>query len=329
MTKMSDISADEVSGALDVKWSELESLGSRKRILPAHPLRLYVGRSQSGNRVFQFGCDRSFSDFRHINFKCLSFHVDDSEQTLSIELTDEGHVSTYVGFLHDLVLKTSQMGKEHAPAHLIARLQDWLKLFSRSGNNGLTDAQALGLRGELQLVKWLLTKTKNQREVVEGWRGPNGDKSDIGWGACRIEIKAKRATSKPHLSISSVDQLAENPGRLFLYVANLNSGSEDGLSITDLIMQIYDLIGVDLSTKQTFDSKLMMAGYDPEDMACQTLFQEAGIQIYEVTHEFPKITSDMISSAITKVTYELELGQIHEYRIEEGNFWRNIGGDGE
>ncbi|MDB0050591.1 PD-(D/E)XK motif protein [Pseudomonadales bacterium] len=326
---MSDISAEDVSDALQSKWYELNALGSRKRVLPAHPLKLYVGRSQAGNRIFQFGCEHDFKDFRHINFKSLQFHVDEIGQILSIELNDEGHASTYTAFLYDLVIQTSKMGKEHAPLHLIARLQDWSKLFQRSGKEGLTDSEALGLRGELQLVKWLLGKTKKQREVVEGWRGPNGDKSDIGWGTCRIEIKAKRATSKPNVSISSVDQLAENPGTLFLYVANLNSGAEDGLSITDLTDEINDLIGADLSTKHIFERKLMLVGYDTDDAACQTLFQDAGIQIYEVTDEFPKITTDMISSAISKVVYELELGQIQEYLVRKDRFWQKIGSSNE
>lgn len=321
---MSDLSNELIAEALQTKWSELEGLGTQKRLLPSHPLKLYVSRTQTRNRVFQFVGDHDFREFKQTRFRSLHFHIDDSGQSLSIELTDEGYASTYLAFLFDLVSKTAPLAKEAAALHLMTRLQDWAKLFMRGPKEGLSESEALGLRGELKLVRDILGQTNNKNELIESWRGPNGDKSDIGWGCFRIEIKTKRATSKSVVQISSADQLAENPGQLFLYVAHLNTGAEDGVSINDLVSEIQRMLGNDLSSQQLFEGKLLLAKYTEDDEACDVLYQDVGVDVYGVSESFPKITTDQIPSAISKVVYELELGQLTEYLIEQDNFWAKL-----
>lgn len=317
---MNSLDHENIAKALETKWSELEALGSQKRLLPSHPLKLYVSRTQTRNRVFQFVGGHDFREFKQVTFKSLNFHVDECAESLSIELTDESYASTYLAFLFDLISKTAPLSKEYAGKHLMSRLKDWSKLFMRGPKDGLSDSEALGLRGELQLVRGMLLNTHKYSELVQSWRGPNGDKSDIGWGAFRIEIKTKRATSKAAIQINSTDQLADNPGRLFLYVAHLNVGAEDGTSISELVTDINKILGNDLSSRQIFEGKLLLANYSIDDPACDLLYQDVGADIYEVNKSFPKITPEQIPPAVSKVVYELELGQLTEYKIGEMEF---------
>ena len=318
---MNDLTIDGVSSQIDCKWSELESLGTRKRLIPLHPLKLYVSRSQTRNRIFQFETTHSFKELKGVEFKNLAFDVDATGKILSIELTDESHSSTYQALLNDLVWQTAALAKDHAQHHLVGRLGEWTKLFARVRGKGLSDAEALGLRGELQLLKSLLQLISNSSDMVESWRGPNGDKNDIGWGNARVEIKAKRATSKPSIIINGADQLTENPGTLFLYVAHLNSGAEDGNSIKDLVAEINELLAADLGAKQVFESKLMFAGLFEGDPAAEVLYQDAGIKCYLVKDGFPRIVSDDIPNGVSRVSYEIDLGHLSDFYLDVDEFW--------
>jgi len=318
---VSNLTNEVISEALDNKWNELENLGSQKRILPTHPLKLYVSRTQARNRVFQFAEGSDFQKFKDIKFRSLEFHTGENGASLSIELTDEAYSSTYIAFLFDLVSKTAPLTKESAAQHLISRLKDWSKFFNKAPKEGLSESEALGLRGELSLLRDFLKRTEKRYELIESWRGPNGDKSDIGWGSFRIEIKTKRATSKSSVQINSIDQLAENPGQLYLYVGQVNPGAENGRSITDLVGEIQKMIGNDPVLIQLLEAKLILARYSEQDPACDVLYQEVGANIYKVVESFPKITPSQIPANISKVVYELELGQLGEYLVESESFW--------
>lgn len=322
---MNDLSKQSIAEALESKWNELEGLGSRKRILPSHPLKLYVMRTQTRNRVFRFESNHDFREFKQIRFKSLDFHIDETGDSLSVELTDEGYASTFSAFLYDLITKTAVMCKDAAAHHLITRLQDWSKLFARGAKIGLSDAEALGLRGELGLVNELLRRTDSKTELIESWRGPNGDKSDVGWGYFRIEIKTKRATSKGVVQISSAEQLSENPGNLYLYVSYLNSGASDGQSINDLVQKVYHELGNDLSLRQSFDSKLLMANYLVSDPACDVLYQEVSTDAYSVVDGFPRLTSESLPTGISKIVYDVDLSSLSKYKIELNTLWTTLG----
>ena len=322
---MNDLSNQSIAEALETKWNELEGLGSRKRILPSHPLKRYVMRTQTRNRVFRFESNHDFREFKQVPFKSLDFHIDETGNSLSIELTDEGYASTFSAFLYDLITKTSNLGNDAAGVHLITRLQDWAKLFARGAKRGLSDAEALGLRGELGLVAELLRRTDSKTELIESWRGPNGDKSDVGWGHFRIEIKTKRATSKGVVQISSAEQLSENPGNLYLFVSHLNSGASDGQSINDLVQKIHYELGSDLSLRQSFDSKLLMANYLVSDPACDVLYQEVSADAYSVIEDFPRLTSESLPIGISRIIYDVDLSSLSEYKIELNTLWSALG----
>jgi len=321
------LTSQEIANALETKWAELESLGSRKRILPSHPLKLYVSKTHTRNRVLQIEGEVGFDGLDLKKLKSLDFHTSDDSTTLSIELTDEGFTSQFLAFLHDLILNTSRMDKHAAGLHLISRLEDWAKLFARARSSGLSDSQALGLRGELEVLRSLLERVSSKLELVEGWRGPNGDRTDIGWGKFRVEVKSKRATSSSGIQISSADQLAVNPGRLFLYVQYLNSGDEDGASINEVVNGVQEMLRSDQAATQLFNAKLLTAGFDADDPTCSVAYSAVSADIFDVAEGFPKLTPNDMPTGVVKLSYELESSSISMFRVEPNVFFSTVVGD--
>jgi len=97
---------------------------------------------------------------------------------------------------------------EAAAVIAIACLRDWADLLKRRGSQGLNRNEAIGLWGELRTLDALLESTKqNELQIVQGWRGPDGDQRDIGFNNTRIEVKTQLSTKSIGLKISSLDQL--------------------------------------------------------------------------------------------------------------------------
>ena len=321
------LTSQEIANALESKWAELESLGSRKRMLPSHPLKLYASKTHARNRVLQIEGEVDFGGLNLKKLKSLDFHTSDDSTTLSIELTDEGFTSQFLAFLHDLILNTSKMDKHAAGLHFISRLEDWAKLFARGRSSGLSESQALGLRGELEVLRSLLEKVSSKVELIEGWRGPNGDRTDIGWGKCRVEVKTKRATGSSGIQISSADQLADNPGRLFLYVQYLNAGDHDGASINEVIDDIHKMLQSDQAATQLLNAKLLTAGFNADDPACAVAYSAVSADIFDVAEDFPKLTPSDLPAGILKLSYELDSSSIGMFKVEPIDFFAAVVGD--
>ena len=91
-----------------------------------------------------------------------------------------------------------------------------------------------GLIGELSCLRELIADL-GMGTAIEAWTGPSGSVKDFELiGSC-IEVKTRKVTARPFISISSADQLSDVEGcRLFLQVVNVASAViPDGMSLHD------------------------------------------------------------------------------------------------
>ena len=173
----------------------------------------------------------------------MDFHTSDDSTTLSIELTDEGFTSQFLAFLHDLILNTSKMDKHAAGLHFISRLEDWavvcswsLLWFKRVTSPRFTR--------ELEVLRSLLEKVSSKVELIQvgAVLMGTGRISDGESAESKLRPSVQPVSG---IQISSADQLADNPGRLFLYVQYLNAGDHDGASINEVIDDIHKMLQSD------------------------------------------------------------------------------------
>ena len=96
-----------------------------------------------------------------------------------------------------------------ACAVIVNRILRWTELFRRMSGDGLSEDEIIGLLGELLIVDHLIERGFDDSLVLLGWRGLEGDATDIGLEGFRIEVKTKRSTqhsmSKFHRRISLSD----------------------------------------------------------------------------------------------------------------------------
>lgn len=305
-----------VSELISAQWAELKNLHTRIRVLKSHPLRLYVSKSGEGNRVFIFSLDKITNDIKIPKFEALTATIDHDDNEIVFELLNADFSDTFDSFLFDLVVHSARYRKQQAGDVVLNRLSRWTKMFKAGGSSGLTDEELLGLLGELITIQKLITAGKEIPYVIESWRGPNGDATDVGTENFRIEVKTKRSTQHNIVDISSADQLRTDKDPLYLNRILLKPSEADGISVGSLIASIKEIIeasGIDTSI---LTSKLAMIGFVWEQAENNNLFEIVRMDWYEVTDCFPRINPTDLPQEVSNVRYRIDLTNLDAYLVD-------------
>lgn len=147
------------------------------------------------------------------------------------------------------------------------------------------------------------------------WQGPKGAKQDFilpeGW----IEVKSTNF-GKREIYISSLEQLDTpiNAGELtVITLQESNAYDSSAICLSTVIDEIESEINDDLIAID-FKEKLLLVGYG-QNKENELYFRVCDIESYSVNEEFPKIKRNDISTAITKVSYTLNLEAISNFKI--------------
>lgn len=192
------------------------------------------------------------------------------------------------------------------------RVLAWQRLFEKGGGK-LSPEKCLGLIAELKFLKehWVHDISPH---CVSGWLGPNNAPQDFKDEPheLSVEIKLHSFTSNI-VKISSKEQL-DSEGRLFLvaYPGCITS-SEDGKSLNEYIYETRS--SIPSNQVPVFDEKLLSAGYVKDDSYDDIKFQLGNPKAYRVEGQFPRLTINSISSAISQVQYSLDLSLVADWAL--------------
>lgn len=321
---------DMVTDLITAQWSSLANLNTRKRVLIEHPLKLYVSKSSEGNRVFIFELEKVHQQIDPPEFKALKTVVTDIDghQEVTFELQNGDYSDVFDSFLFDLVTQSAQHDPLTACAVIVNRILRWTELFKRMSGDGLSEDEIIGLLGELLVVDQLIEKGFDDSLVIRGWRGPEGDATDIGLEGFRIEVKTKRSTQHSFVEISSADQLRLDGKDLFLTRILLTPSEDSGHSLRDLVEQVSQRLKDKNRPLTELNHKLSLVGYTDNQKENTNRYELVREDWFEVRDNFPRIDPDQIPSEITKVRYRLELDQLDEYLIQPENALKRFRDDG-
>ena len=230
--------------------------------------------------------------------------------------------------LFDGIIKQTEKcnSNEHAVKVTLQQLSRWQQMLRNKYKRKLSKEEQKGLIGELHILKNVLTPyISSPSEVLTCWTGPTGSPKDFGIGHIAIEVKARRGTSEPFVQISSEHQLDDSDvSNLYLCVVLINEAPaeiEHSFTLIDKINELKALYE-DLPDVQEQFLQLLNAyphanfEFNIEDEYTDR-YTFGGIEYYQITEDFPKITGSDIAESLSRVRYTLALNSCSDYIVPD------------
>lgn len=314
-TAMNDFSA---------KWDEIAHIGrgaGRFRVCPDHRLDLFIGYSSAGEREFTLESSDAAVDeailpeFENI---LIAQHVTSSVRSLTLRLANHQLKDLFSIICCDLAEASSRAETPAGAAGIFgARLGRWADLMRRGISQQMSFKARLGLMGELCTVLWVIEKCGiDPMLAVRGWRGPDGDTNDIGLNHIRIEVKSQLSTQAGVIRISSLDQLDLDERKLSIALHRFVA-AESGISLRSLVNEIAIKISNNYAGLMEFQRKLLLVGYQHDEIYTHETFVLDATRFYEVFDGFPRLIPSTVPEGIVSVQYNIACDAIDGYRIEE------------
>ncbi len=207
--------------------------------------------------------------------------------------------------------------RDDALSRALQRTRRWYHLLRGGKSSGLSVEEQRGLVGELAFLRKLVSAF-GQETAIEAWVGPTGSSKDFELiGSC-IEVKARRVSARPVVTISSEDQLADMDGsRLFLRVVNVASAVlPEGQSLHDHVRQTAKMFEENGTAVEAWEETLYSTGYDPENSYDDRRWLLGTATDYEVREDFPRISSPLVSG-VENVRYSIALDACEPFKLTD------------
>ena len=238
-------------------------------------------------------------------------------RALVVSLLDASHRELFETLCRDIVSAgEAAPDDETALQRVVRRTRRWLFLLKGGSANGMSLEAQRGLVGELACLREL-AETTSPDAAVEGWMGPEGAAKDFEFPKVCIEVKARRVAAKPHVSISSEDQLTDVPDcSLFLRVYDVDSAVlPEGLSLHDHVDLTFAALERNPECIDRFEDCLEAVGYDSSHDYEKRRWIVGRVQTFEISEGFPRITSP-VTTGVQNVTYSVDLAECAKFETE-------------
>jgi len=261
-------------------------------------------------------------------FKRLKlFFVKDKKSFVILGNKDVNKKSFKV-FCHNIIFACSKINDEDNIKlinEVRSTLEKWLTVFEKNHSKKLTLSEQIGLLGELNFIKQYLSKHMKIDEAVLCWQGPRKHDQDFVFSKFLFELKTKLASSKQVLKISSLEQLNKKKSDLFLIQNTLSPTNNDtGISLDQMVDRLLSLLDKNNFVRDFFLGNLVLLGYDFEENKYDKKFIFNDLSVYEVLDDFPKLTSNIVHSAIVHASYNLDINKIENWKIPTSQFEEKV-----
>ena len=313
----------------DISQTEKSGKIRLRRVDPEHPLDWFRAKDHEGNYLFVFqGRFVGREGVKLPELKNLEIRLEVQEEPgrcqLSVGLRDKTQLELFGVFCRDLMRATAQLqrGDDHAGVEVIlARLHRWREMFKALREKRLTDAQVVGLFGEVLLLRDLFLEQLSPLEAVGAWRGPLGEEQDFLFGEWLVEVKTQLSSADSRIQVSSENQLDSESGRILICHQRLgieSAESETARCLNSLVEEVDDRLGrTDDGARDRFQMILVEYGYQ-NDRAYQKDFWVLNERSYfSVTDGFPCITSKGLPEGVETVQYRIRLASCEAFRLTE------------
>ena len=284
-----------------------------------HPLAIYWVSSSDGAPGLQIrGIDGASVPRSFPKPKGISIQVSDEagqEQSLSLFLVGQDDRDVFHALCLD-VIQFSAGGNQasSATAMVFRRLAHWQSLLSRGRPGELAPHEVRGLIGEL----WWLEQLSAQMGVqgaLASWVAPEDHPQDFALTAGIVEVKARLAGSKPHVSISSLEQLEVGHLPLYLLVVELSpSDAEGSISLNGMAARlVLSAAECGFDAEELAQLALHRRGYAISPSYDALRYVVSGVNAFAVRDGFPRLIRSAIDRRVHQATYTLDLTTVGSF----------------
>lgn len=277
-------------------------------------ISLYIGRDDDARYSFDFRGNFKPSRIPSSDVIEVEQYKNEEELTLRFSLENSELLEYFCIFCQDLLESTKAIiDDDTAYKTLRARYFSWRQLF-KPDKGKLTETEIMGLIGELLFLQSRLFPEKGIDKAIESWTGIEKAHKDFSFDDVWYEIKTINF-GKESVRISSLEQLdSDVDGHLAVYTLEKMSPSFNGIKLNDIVTDIISQLET-ATQKEMFMDKLNLYGFDFSPEYDQWVFSLHDFSVYSVAvNDFPRICRTMIPESVTKVTYELLLSEIQQYK---------------
>jgi hypothetical protein len=200
---------------------------------------------------------------------------------------------------------------------VIELIQSWAN-FLKPQRTGLTEAEYIGLWGELYALSELFLDQYTPPDSLRFWVGPEGKKQDFTLNKLAVEVKTSFSSEARRITISSLEQLDKITERLYiLHIVANPSVSKDGYSLKNLYDSCLYKISKDLSSELVFLQKVTDLYSEASEKQLNSNNILISLACYEVTDTFPCLRREDVPFSISNLNYDLIVSAIknHESQI--------------
>lgn len=288
-------------------------------INPDWNIKVYKGNNKAGNRIYFIISSlepKSLISTKLIDVeKLYDYSRNEWSLLFTLKSNSNSSLDMFKYIFKDILNSVNfNVSERKSLVDLCTRYEHWQQLLSRLPDSfGRLKQQ--GLLAELLVLRDNLIPNYGVDKALEMWQGPKGAKQDFILPESWIEVKSTNL-GKREIHISSLEQLDSPISDGELSVVTLqesNAYDANAICLSTVIDEIESEINDDLIAID-FKEKLLLVGYG-QNKENELYFRVCDIENYKVNEEFPKIKRNIISTAITKVSYTLNLEAISNFKI--------------
>ena len=178
----------------------------------------------------------------------------------------------------------------------------------------MSTEEVQGLIGEMMFLKDSLIPKYGELKAIQSWTHPVKGKQDFMIDDTWYEVKTIKSGSNV-VEITSLEQLdSEKVGSLNVIVVKSSTIEANGAYNikkihSEIASSLTDPAAKDLFVDKTIDDDIDNDSYN------SIIFEKEDDRTYVVTGDFPRLTPNNVSAAISKASYGINLGLIEKYKV--------------
>lgn len=304
---------------MDNPWLQIEKPDSDfnvRHVGTAHPLRLFWGRDTFGRYLFIYDTDFANLPEKRVYPNLTGIDITTAREPaggkLVLRLNETANWELFHSLCSDLVRATSALedGPE-AGSVIVRRLNRWQELLKKGRSGLLSVDQIKGLIGELLFLVERVAPEFGWDEAVSYWKGPEGSPQDFAVHQVAVEIKCQAGISKPHIRISSAEQLDPQLPEAYIVVytiADAEDTDEKGFTLNELVERVRSILQMESQTaRERFEDLLYLLGYVRTEEYDEFRFCVIASKSFRLEEGFPCIRSSELKSGVGNVSYTVNL----------------------
>lgn len=313
----------------DDPWAEIRPDASHvlgRRVGGHHPLALYwIRHSDGAPGLLIRGIERAAVPQALPRPRGMSIVLggtpERAEVSLYLQVSRDREV--FLQLCRDVIAYSARgESARSATARAFRRIEHWHSLLSRRAPDEMAPHEIRGLFGEL----WVLLQISDRvgmGAALQTWVAPDDHPQDFALNFSVIEVKTRLAGTKPHVRISSLEQLEDGTQPLRLVTVEIApSEGATGRSLNDIAREVMEAAeAIDLDSGDRAAQALLNRGYVERDAYGIDRYTVAGARSFRVEENFPRITRSGTDRLIPTASYAVDITGLDAFECALCEIW--------